>query len=157
MCGGFGCLRANSLRQMDGLDGIVLDFPLGLPGFENATRFMLKAEPKLAPVSFLKGLDTAELCFLVVPVGAVLRDYELSVTGEDLRTIGLDEDRQPAAGGNVLCLAILTAPENGPLTANLLAPVVANLATGKAVQAVRADTLYSHQHVIAALETGVSC
>jgi flagellar assembly factor FliW len=52
-----------------------------------------------------------------------------------------------------MCLAILTVPKEGPVTANLLAPVVVNLATRVAVQAVRADTMYSHRHPIATLQS----
>jgi flagellar assembly factor FliW len=69
-----------------------------------------------------------------------------------LRRLKLDETRQPAAG-DVVCLALLSAAENGPLTANLLAPVVINLAAGRAVQAVRSDRAYSHKHPLLPQET----
>ena len=81
-----------------------------------------------------------------VPVAAVDRQYVMGVTGEDLELLGLDRSRQPVPGTEVLCLAILTAPKNCPPTANLLAPVVVNLATRVGVQAVRTDALYSHCH-----------
>ena len=142
---------------MDLLDGRILDFPHGLPGFETATRFVLKQQPSFAPVSFLKATDTPDLCFLVIPVQSILPDYSLAVTADDLRTLALEETRQPEIGKDALCLAILTAPEQGPLTANLLAPVVINLAAGRGVQAVRSDAVYSHRHVIAALETEAGC
>jgi len=51
----------------------------------------------------------------------------------------------------VLCLAVLSFRPTGP-TANLLAPVVVNVANLKAVQAVMADSGYSHQHALAAQE-----
>lgn len=131
---------------------LVLHFPLGLPGFETSRKFVLRAQPSFAPVSCLQSLDSPDLCFLVVPVGALLVDYSLSVAPDDLRTLGLNEDWRPSAQPDVVCLAILTVPQDGLLTANLLAPVVINLASNLAVQAVRADSVYSHRHPITVLQ-----
>jgi flagellar assembly factor FliW len=46
-------------------------------------------------------------------------------------------------------LAILSVSENRPPTANLLAPVVINLRTRVAIQAIRLDTAYSHEQPLA--------
>ncbi len=138
------------------LDRLALDFPHGLPGFETSRRFVLQLQTSLAPIGTLQSSEQAssEVCFLVVPVALLVKDYALLVTLEDLRTLGLEEDQQPQVPAprrvsNALCLAILTVPKDGPITANLLAPVVVNLTTRVAVQAVRADTAYSHRHPIA--------
>lgn len=128
----------------------VVSFPSGLPGFEHETRFVLLERPEWAPIVFLQSLADAELCFLAAPVSALDPGYCLSVTPEDLRKLSLDEERQPVPNAQVLCLALLCAPENGPLTGNLLAPVVVNLQARIAVQAVRMDARYSHQHAIRA-------
>ena len=59
-------------------------------------------------------------------------------------------------GGEALALAILTVAEGG-LTANLLAPVVVNLANRRAVQAIRPDGRHSHAHPLeAAAAAGVA-
>jgi flagellar assembly factor FliW len=128
----------------------ILTFSAGLPGFEDQTRFALVEPPNLTPVVFLQSLQRDELCFLAVPVDALVAEYELAVTGEDLERLGLDTLRQPSRGREVLCLALLCAARNAPITANLSAPVVINLETRAAVQAVRADSCYSHRHLVAA-------
>ena len=131
----------------------VLHFPLGLPGFETSKQFVLRAQPSLAPVACLQSTDSPDLCFLVVPVATLVTDYSLSVSPDDLRTLELDPDGAIETHTNLLCLAILTVPEDGSLTANLLAPVIVNLAANLAVQAVRADTMYSHRHPITSLQS----
>jgi|SRR5579862_90136 flagellar assembly factor FliW len=131
-------------------DSAVLRFCSGPPGFTDQTRFALVERAELAPVVFLQSLNSAELCFLAAPAMVVLPAYELAMTSEDLERLGLSTARQPTPGSEVLCLALLCAPENGPITANLLAPVVVNLKTRAAVQAVRADARYSHRHAIGA-------
>ena len=137
--------------------GAILTFPHGLPGFERATRFVLRERASFAPVAFLECLDQENLCFLVAPVAALVEDYSISAAAEDLRVLGLDDGQQPVNGREVLCLAILTAPQTGALTANLLAPVVINRATNTAVQAVRGDSRYSHQHAIVSLRSEARC
>jgi flagellar assembly factor FliW len=115
-----------------------LEFPSGLPGFETYTRFVLEHRAEIAPIMVLQSLDSADLCFLAAPVNAIDPAYELAMTAEDQAVLG--------STGEILCLAILSAAKDGPLTANLLAPVVIDARTGRAVQAVRCDSRYSHQH-----------
>ena len=133
-------------------DDAVLEFPAGLPGFEDQTRFVLVERPAAAPIVFLQSLGLPDLCFLAAPLAAIDSAYDLAVTPEDLRRLGLDERRQPRPDEEVVCLAILSAPEDGPLTANLLAPVVIGKRTRRAVQAVRMDSRYSHRHPLTAPE-----
>ncbi len=121
-----------------------LRFPGGLPGFEDQNRFLLMEPEALAPIVFLQSLSTPALCFLAVSVWLVDPEYQIGITADDLAALGLAP--QPHAGGDVLCLAILSAQDNGPSTANLLAPVVINPRTRVGLQAVRADAIYSHQH-----------
>jgi flagellar assembly factor FliW len=67
---------------------------------------------------------------------------------------GLAQGRPLRIGEDVACLAVISLREGGP-TANLLAPVVINLNGRKAVQAVAAESGYSHQHVLVSQEAPV--
>jgi flagellar assembly factor FliW len=122
-----------------------IEFPGGLPGFEHLRRFVLVEQAPLAPLVFLQSLETPDLCFPAVPVGAIDPQYELEISREDLEILNLDPSRQPEVGREVVCLAIVAA-RTGPPTANLLAPIVINLSRRLGVQAVRADARYSHCH-----------
>jgi len=124
-------------------DAAALQFPKGLPGFDERRHFVLVEQAGLAPLVFLQSLETPELCFLALPVQVVDANYDASVAPDDLETLAIDPSDQP------LCLTLLAAAENGRLTANLLAPVVINPRTRIAVQAVRSDMRYSHQHALA--------
>lgn len=132
----------------------VLEFPRGLPGFENRRGFVAVHLPASDPLVFLQSLEDPGLCFLTTPVAAVDPDYRLEIGAEDRELLGLPPDRRPAAGKDVLCLAVLSVRESGP-TANLLAPVVVNLRNRKAVQAVTAAAGYSHRHALCAEEAAV--
>ena len=124
-------------------------FPLGLPGFEQEKRFLLIEKVSLAPLVFLQSLETPSLCFLAVSVLVADPGYQIGNL--------LDEDGDVMANEESLCLAILTEAEGGGFTANLLAPVIVNLQTRMAVQAVRSDTLYSHQHPLCQSRESAPC
>jgi flagellar assembly factor FliW len=134
----FGMLETDSAAE--------LHFPLGLPGFPNESRFVLIEQESSAPVVFLQSATTPELCFLAVPVHQIDPEYQTGISPEDLKAIGCEQT--PSLQTDVLCLVLLAVQDDGKLTANLLAPIVMNLRTRSSVQAVRADTRYSHQHPV---------
>jgi len=126
-------------------DDALIRFAAGLPGFEEETAFLPIEMPAARPIVFLQSVLQPDLCFVTLPVLVVSPEYKLSLLPSDLEALGLAPDRQPRLGDDVLCLAILTIQENGPTTANLLAPVVMNLQTRQAVQAICPDGGYTHQ------------
>jgi flagellar assembly factor FliW len=110
-----------------------------MPAFESERRFRLTDRE---PLLFLESETNPELSFLLLPVALIDPDYRLALSTEDRATL------DASAESSLLCLAVVTAAEDSPPTANLLAPVVVNLACGRAVQAVRSDTMYSHRHAL---------
>jgi flagellar assembly factor FliW len=132
--------------------GAALEFPRGLPAFENCRQFLALTLPQSEPLVFLQSLEDSGLCFITVPVQVVDREYRLGMAPEDRELIGLASGARPEIGKDVLCLAVLSIREDGP-TANLLAPVIVNLRDRKAVQAVAPVSTYSHQHPLMPAET----
>ncbi len=124
-----------------------LEFPHGLPAFETERRFRLVEKP---PLLFLESEANPELSFLLLPVALIDPEYQLALSREDREAIGA------RSGCPLLCLAVVTAAEDWPPTANLLAPVVVNLEAGRAVQAVRSDSRYSHKHPLVTEEAPCS-
>jgi flagellar assembly factor FliW len=127
---------------------ITLEFPHGLPAFETHKRFRLIESREREPLLLLES-ETAGLSFLLLPVALIDPDYQLTLSVEDREAIG------EGAASSLRCLAVITAAEDLPPTANLLAPVVINLESGRAVQAVRSDRVYSHEHPL--VGEGASC
>ena len=135
----------------------VIEFPLGLLGFETETRFLLIEQDLNKPFVFLQSMSRPELCFITVPVQGVLPDYELTLTAEELHILDLAEDRQPVVGEDVIHLAIVSLAEERPPTANLLAPIVINWRRRLAVQSLQVDSSYSHQHPLLARDLEPQC
>ncbi len=129
-------------------------FTAGLPGFEDRTRFVALAFAETSPLVYLQSLEDPALCFLTLPILAADPAYRLSICAEDLAELGLAVSRQPVIGEDVLCLAVLSLRESGP-TANLLAPVVVNLKTRRAVQSLSLESGYSLQFALMPQEVPV--
>ena len=121
-----------------------LEFPCGLPGFDNRKRFVAVHFVENDPLLYLQSLEDPALCFITMPILSVDPKYKLTVAGDDLSQLGLPSMRQPKIGEDVLCLTVVAVRETGP-TANLLAPIVINLKNRRAVQAIAPDSDYSHQ------------
>jgi flagellar assembly factor FliW len=116
-----------------------LDFPHGIPAFETHKQFrLIEREPLL----FLESETAPDLSFLLLPVRVIDPEYRMAISVEDQETLVAGPESR------LLCLAVITTAEDSPPTANLLAPVVVNLDNGRAVQAVRSDSLYSHKKAI---------
>ena len=123
----------------------VLEFPLGLFGFETETRFVRIDRPALRPLIFLQSLLTQDLCFISLPVSSVDPEYSLTLRPEDLAEVGLVPRTQPEIGKDVECMVIVSIQPGGPTTANLMAPIVVNRKNSKAIQAVSLNQEHTHQ------------
>jgi flagellar assembly factor FliW len=119
---------------------IHLEFPNGLPAFETQTRFRLIESRKREPLLSLESETNPELSFLLLPIAMIDPEYRLVLSAEDRKALGA------CSKSSLRCLAVITAADDLPPTANLLAPVVVNPDSGRAVQAVRSDAVYAHNH-----------
>lgn len=132
----------------------VVEFPKGLPGFDERRRFVALQFDDSRPLVFVQSLEDPGLCFITLPVLAVDPQYQLRISNEDRELVGLAMGRPLRIGEDVLCLAVVSIREDGP-TVNLLGPVVVNLRNRKAVQAVASESGYSHQHRLVPQEAPV--
>ena len=121
-----------------------IEFPWGVPGFTDRRWFVAIRLPRTDPLVFLQSLDDSQLCFVTIAARCADRGYRLRLSEEDVNRLGLPLARQPRIGVEVQCLAIVSVRADGT-TANLLAPVVINPASMKALQAVNCGCSYSHQ------------
>lgn len=132
-------------------------FPAGLPAFEDERSFVPMDLPDHEPLIFLQSMTTPELCFLAFPILVVDPAYHLSLSVEDLATLGLGSEAEPKIGEDLLVLALLCVRDGFPVSANLMAPIVVNLKTATAIQAIRSDSLYSHEHPVGSVAEVGSC
>lgn len=109
----------------------MLEFVSPLPGFPHLRRFVLVRLDDEGALYSMRSLEDPELRFLVAAPPVFFPDYAPEIHDEVLELLGTDDPSR------LLILLIVTAAE--PITeatANLLAPVVIDPETRRALQTV---------------------
>lgn len=120
----------------------VFTFAAGLPGLPpELTRFALVALAEDSPFFYLQSMQDDSIGFILANPFALFPDYEFDLPDEETDALGKDEPDQLA----VFCIVNVSQGLKNA-TANLLAPVVLNAATGAARQVVLSDKQYSIRH-----------
>lgn len=120
-----------------------VDFPNGLIGCPDWTRFELRGDFDREPVGLLMSLDDPERIFFVTSLEQAAPGGLLRFNNEDTRAL-----RRVGVGqrDDVLALATLNVDDAGNLTVNLLGPLVIDLASGQGRQLVLSDVTLSTRH-----------
>ncbi|MGE3404955.1 MAG: flagellar assembly protein FliW [Vicinamibacterales bacterium] len=122
---------------------LVIQFPDGLPGFESCQRFLLYSSPDTAPIRCLHAIEGPKATFLTVEAAEALADFRHQLSGSDrLRLEAADDAR-------LLWLAVVTVDDDGPVTANLRAPIVINLDRQIGYQIMPHQCVYPLRHPLA--------
>jgi flagellar assembly factor FliW len=135
--------RLGPLETLTVPDTALLEFPRGLPGFEQYTRFALIEDPYYAPFGWLQALDDPYVKFLVVPPAAIVPDYQPRLHDQDLSALELAD---PALA-DLLCILVVPGDVRA-MTANLRAPIVLNRRRQRAQQVILTDDRYPLRHPV---------
>jgi len=110
----------------------VLTFPKGLVGFAGPQRFhLVRWGGDDSPFSLLRCVDDPDLAFVVVPPQVFFADYEPELDDDATAALGV------TTADDLLVLVIVRlADDPRDATANLLGPLVVDLASLQGVQAV---------------------
>jgi flagellar assembly factor FliW len=135
----------------------VFEFPTGVPGFEAERSFVFLELPGTHPLMFMQSLSRQDVCFILLPVLAADRDYELHLLEEDLAALRFPAGSQPQIGKDILCAVTVSAADSQRPhpTVDLFAPIVVNLKQKIGIQVVQ--TQYSAQHPLRSEEEAVAC
>lgn len=150
----------------------VIEFPAGLPGFEQEFRFLLIEAEESRPLKFLQSISSPQLSFVCAPLALVFARYEATLPKSDRELLAMPPEGGAPSGGapgsgapgggapgggapgssapggsapdTVLeWLAILCFARPDAPTANLLGPLVIRRDVGLGVQSIREDSRYS--------------
>lgn len=111
----------------------VIDFASPPPGLRDLRRFTLAALDDTGFLFTLRSTDEPDVRLFLVPPRAYFPDYAPQLDGSTRETLALDADDA------VLLVVVHPGQAGEPPTANLLAPVAVNPATGAALQVVLDD------------------
>jgi flagellar assembly factor FliW len=109
----------------------VIDFVAPMPGFPEDRHFVLVRVDESGLLYALTSMESPGLRFLVVPPAPFFPDYAPEIDDDTLAVLAVSD---PA---NLLVLLVVTTGDRASdVTANLMAPIVVDQATRRAVQLV---------------------
>ncbi len=128
--------------ELDVASDRIINFPAGMPGFENCQRFTLLHMESAAPRLFLlQSLDDLDVAFTVTTPDFLGLNYEFPLSDDEVNTLQLERSE------DVSVLLIMrrndeAANNEAPVSANLMAPLVLNTHARRGLQKVigRVDT-----------------
>lgn len=115
----------------------LFSFPQGLAGFDEQKRFKLFHEEGGKAVFWLQSIDDTAVSFPIVTPDALDIAYEIELSDDDCRLIGLEDVRDAA----VLVIVYRESAEDGGapsgrIAANTRSPVILNLKTRLGMQKI---------------------
>lgn len=116
-----------------------------LPGFPDRTRFVLMEHAEGSEMAWLVSLDDADLAFVVTDPWTFFPSYDAPIAKEHLAALGIEKKEEV----EILCLVTL---DGRAIHLNLLAPLLINATTRKALQVVSEDPRYTTRAAIPALD-----
>lgn len=110
----------------------IIEFPLGLAGFENCRRFTLFHQEEGEPKYFiLQAVDAPEVAFHISDPANFGVDYRIALSDEEKTALGVSSTEQAA-----IAVILLKDGNGAPLRANRNAPLLINLAGRRGIQHV---------------------
>jgi flagellar assembly factor FliW len=123
----------------------VIDLVAPMPGFPDHQRFALVRLDEAGVLCSLQSVEDPQLRFLVVPPSAFFPDYSPVIDDATVTSLGIR-----SAEDALVLVVVNPGDDAGTATANLLAPVVVNLATRQGGQVVLDEDLPIRAPLLAA-------
>ncbi len=116
----------------------VIHFPNGLPGFENARKFIIMSVPEHQPFHWMECVDGNDIRFAIINPLSFRPDYEPKVKKDELVALNIQDRKE------LLLYVIVTLRQ--PLlesTANLMGPLFINIRERVGRQIIIENDAYS--------------
>lgn len=129
----------------------IIEFPEGLPGFENEKEFIvINNEDEENPFQWLQSITNPNLAFVIVDPFSIFPDYDVIIPKSVQEKLKIESER------DVAIYAIVVVPKDiRKMTVNLLGPIVINVREKIGKQVILDDARYSTKHYIFNQDTGV--
>jgi len=120
----------------------IVTFAEGIPAFETEHEFIILPYDEESPYYFMQSLTKPGLAFLLTIPELFFADYSAEIDDATIEELGIEDPEK------ILVYTLLTIPNGSVryMTANLLAPIVINVANMKAKQIVMDKSNYTTKH-----------
>lgn len=127
----------------------IINFPKGLPGFQDETEFIILDLPDNTAFQLLQSVKTSALAFVITSPYLFYQDYTLNLNDDLIELLEIKKQENVA----VYNIVTLKNPFSES-TLNLRAPIIINTSSLLGKQYILNDSPYSSRAAIAPAEKG---
>lgn len=103
-------------------DNSIIDFPGGIPGFSNLTKFAIVKCLQTEPIQWFQSVEDGHITLPVINPFLVKADYNIEINDDDLDLLQTHNEE------DLIVLNVMVLPDNlKSMTINLMAPVLINI------------------------------
>ena len=130
-------IESHALGTIEVADEKVIEFPAGLPGFEDSRRFALVHEDGAEKAVFLlQSADDPSVTFSITTPENLGVNYEFPLSDEDVTLLQLERAEDALVAIIVRKGDEADSPASAGLRANFMAPLVINVSARRGMQKV---------------------
>lgn len=119
-------LNTNHLGEIEFEKKDIIQFPKGIPGFEEEKEFIVVLTGDIEfPYTYLQSVKSEDLAFIMTDPFLFLEDYDFEISDEDADFLELKNKEQI---DDITVYTIVTIPEDvDQTTINISAPIIINM------------------------------
>lgn len=138
-------IKSTRFGEFEVPEELVVQFPEGLPGFEDQKKFAFlpyTVDEDNSPFAYMQSVEDPDLTLLLADPFLFFKHYSLDLNDEDAAQLGLSDSEETAG-----VYGVVAVPEKiDQMTVNLLAPIVVNWKEQKGMQIILNRSPYSTKH-----------
>lgn len=138
-------IKSTRFGEFEVPEELVVQFPEGLPGFEDQKKFAFlpyTVDEDNSPFAYMQSVQDPDLTLLLADPFLFFKHYSLNLNDEDAAQLGLSDSEETAG-----VYGVVAVPEKiDQMTVNLVAPIVVNWKEQKGMQIILDRSPYSTKH-----------
>ena len=138
-------IKSTRFGEFEVSEELVVQFPEGLPGFEDQKQFAFlpyTVEEDNSPFAYMQSVQDPDLTLLLADPFLFFKHYSLDLNDEDAAQLGLNDSEETAG-----VYGVVAVPEKiDQMTVNLVAPIVVNWKEQKGMQIILNRSPYITKH-----------
>ena len=138
-------IKSTRFGEFEVPEDLVVQFPEGLPGFEDQKQFAFlpyTVDEDNSPFAYMQSVQDPDLTLLLADPFLFFKHYSLDLNDEDAAQLGLSDSEETAG-----VYGVVAVPEKiDQMTVNLVAPIVVNWKEQKGMQIILNRSPYSTKH-----------
>lgn len=138
-------IKSTRFGEFEVPEELVVQFPEGLPGFEDQKKFAFlpyTVDEDNSPFAYMQSVQDPDLTLLLADPFLFFKHYSLNLNDEDAAQLGLSDSEETAG-----VYGVVAVPEKiEQMTVNLVAPIVVNWKEQKGMQIILDRSPYSTKH-----------